>query len=219
MTEPANSLPTRHSLLGRIKDLGDDASWRDFFDTYWELIYNLARKSGLTDAESQDVVQEVVIAVSRNIADFRTGREHGSFKAWLLQQTRWRIADQFVKRDKFARSPEPDPGGHSRTSSADDQTRTSTVNQVPDPAATEPEAAWDKEWEKHILAVASERIKMQVSAKQFQMFDLHAMQGLSARDTARTVGTSVAAVYVAATRLRRLLRREVARLERAKKIA
>ena len=112
VNDPApDSLPTRNSLLNRIKDLGDDASWRDFFETYWELIYNLARKAGLTDAEAQDVVQETVIAVSRKIAGFRTGAEHGSFKAWLLQQTRWRIVDEFRKRDKFAPAPRPVTGG------------------------------------------------------------------------------------------------------------
>ena len=54
VNEPVpDSLPTRNSLLNRIKDLGDDASWRDFFETYRELIYNFARKTELTDAEAQ----------------------------------------------------------------------------------------------------------------------------------------------------------------------
>ena len=108
MTEAvADSLPTRDSLLNRIKDLGDDASWRDFFNTYWELIYNLARKAGLSQSEAQDVMQETVMAVSRNIGNFRTGTEYGSFKAWLRQQSRWRIADQFRRWDKFAPSRGP----------------------------------------------------------------------------------------------------------------
>src|SRR6185503_15772399 len=51
-------LPTRRSLLSRLRDWQDDAGWREFFDTYWRLIYNVARKSGLADAEAQDVVQK-----------------------------------------------------------------------------------------------------------------------------------------------------------------
>lgn len=212
-----DSLPTRDSLLNRIKDLGDDASWRDFFETYWELIYNLARKAGLTDTEAQEVVQETVIAVSRNIAGFRTGAEHGSFKAWLLRQTRWRIADQFRKRDKFAPSPGPSGTDHHGAQADDYQTGTTTINRIPDPATPDTDAAWDAEWEKHLLKVALERLKPKVSVKQFQMFDLHALQGLSARETARTLGASAMAVHMATSRLRRLLRREVAGLNEAER--
>ena len=81
-----------------MKDWGDQASWEDFFRTYWKLIYGVATKAGLTDAEAQDVVQETILTVARNIQGFEVGSEHGSFKAWLLQNTRWRIADQFRKR-------------------------------------------------------------------------------------------------------------------------
>src|SRR5437870_4967847 len=94
------SIPTRHSLLNRLKDWRDDASWREFFETYWELIYNVARKAGLTDAEAQEAVQETVIGVARKIGEFKTGSQHGSFKAWLLQQARWRIGDRFESGQK-----------------------------------------------------------------------------------------------------------------------
>src|SRR6266508_412338 len=93
-----DSIPTRHSLLNRLKDWRDDVSWREFFDTYWELLYNVARKAGLTDTEAQEVVQETVIGVAKKIGGFETDARRGSFKAWLLHQTRWRIADQFRKR-------------------------------------------------------------------------------------------------------------------------
>jgi RNA polymerase sigma-70 factor (ECF subfamily) len=206
------SLPTRNSLLSRMKDLGDEVSWRDFFETYWELIYNLARKAGLTDVEAQDVVQDTVIAVSRNIGGFQTGAQYGSFKAWLLQQARWRIADQFRKREKFARFDRPTNPEPQHTNAHDDQTATATVNRIPDPASIDTDAAWDTEWEKHLLKLALERVKAKVSVKRFQMFDLHALQGLTAKESARAVGASVMAVHMATSRVRRLLRKEVARL-------
>lgn len=34
-----DSIPTRKSLLGRLKDWEDQESWHVFFDTYWKLIY------------------------------------------------------------------------------------------------------------------------------------------------------------------------------------
>jgi RNA polymerase sigma-70 factor (ECF subfamily) len=57
-------------------------------------------------------------------------------------------------------------------------------------------------------------LKARVSAKQYQMFDLHVLQGLSVSETARSLGVSVASVYMAKYRLSRLLQRETARLER-----
>jgi RNA polymerase sigma-70 factor (ECF subfamily) len=80
---------------------------------------------------------------------------------------------------------------------------------VADPAGDPLERAWNDEWEQHLLRAASERVKAQVSVQQFQMFDLHVRQGLSVGDTARALGTTKAAVYMAKSRVGRLLKREI----------
>ena len=72
-------LPTRASLLSRLRDWQND-SWREFFELYWKLIYNTARRYGLSDAEAQDVVQDTMIGVSRKIPSFRYDPEWCSFK-------------------------------------------------------------------------------------------------------------------------------------------
>ncbi len=64
---PDEFIPTRQSLLSRLKDWDDRESWKDFFNTYWKLIYGVAIKSGLSDAEAQDVVQEAVISVAKKM--------------------------------------------------------------------------------------------------------------------------------------------------------
>ena len=91
-------IPTRYSLLSRLQNWDDHESWKEFFDTYWRLIYSIALKSGLTESEAQDVVQETVICVAKDINKFKRQRELGSFKGWLRNLTRWRIADQLRKR-------------------------------------------------------------------------------------------------------------------------
>src|SRR5207237_4024298 len=91
-------LPTRRSLLSRLKNWNDQESWNDFFTTYWKLIFTSARKAGCTEAESQDVVQETLISVSRAMPDFKYDSRAGTFKGWLLNLTRWRIRDQLRKR-------------------------------------------------------------------------------------------------------------------------
>src|ERR1017187_5732034 len=82
---PENELlPTRQSLLSRLKDWNDQESWRAFFDAYWRLIYNAAIKAGLTDAEAQDAVQETLVSVMKSMPNFQHDAKKGSFKGWLL---------------------------------------------------------------------------------------------------------------------------------------
>jgi len=103
MFQPADELiPTRATLLERLKNWQDDSSWQDFFDTYWKLIYHVAINRGLTKEEAQDVVQETMLTVAKQMPNFKYDRKIGSFKSWLLNTTRWRIADQFRKRWKVA---------------------------------------------------------------------------------------------------------------------
>lgn len=205
---------TRHSLLNRLKDWGDQTSWQDFFDTYWRLIYNVAVKAGLSDTEAQEVVQETVIAVARKIGEFKTDPAHGSFSAWLMQLTRWRIADQWRKRGKVGRASRLSRTGETPALHSDDTGSTGEIERVPDPAGIPLDAVWEEEWEKHLMAAALERVKRMVSPRQFQMFDLHVRQELSVADTARTLQASVASVYMAKHRVARLVKKELARLQK-----
>src|SRR5215831_12190596 len=112
-------IPTRYSLLSRLQDREDNESWKEFFDTYWRLIYSVARKAGLTEVEAQEVVQETVISVAKDIEKFKRDRRLGSFKGWLRNLTRWRIADQLRKRTRLAEgSDAEDPGGRAGFSDA-----------------------------------------------------------------------------------------------------
>jgi len=218
LDKPFDPIPTRHSLLTRLKDWRDQTSWQDFFDTYWQLIYNVAVKAGLTDAEAQEVVQETVIAVARKIPEFKTDPARGSFSAWLMRLTRWRITDQFRKRGKVgvhACPPDQEVQGTlKRGPRQDDTAMTDTMDRIPDPAGMALESVWQEEWEKHLMTIALEQVKRQVSPRQYQMFDLHVLQRLSVQQTARTVEASIASVYMAKHRIGRLVRKELTKLEK-----
>lgn len=197
-------LPTRHSLIHRLKNWEDQASWQDFFDTYWRFIYGVAMKAGLREAEAQDVVQDTVISVAKKIKDFQVGSTHGSFKAWLVHTTRWRIADQFRKRKLVVESIE----------ASEATSRTGLVERMPDPASLEPDAAWDQDWEENLLTVALERLAGQTENQAFQLFQLHVIKKWPATKVAQTTGAKLAQVYFAKYKLSRLLKREIARLQR-----
>ena len=201
-----NLLTTRRSLLNRLKNWDDQESWKDFFDTYWKLIYGVAVRAGLTDAEAQEVVQETVIAVAKKIPEFQYNPEIGSFKSWLLHTAQWRISDQFRKRKSGG-----DRGGGRR----EKNTGTSTIERIPDPAGLDLDAIWDAEWEKHLFEAAIERVKTQVKPKHYQIFDLYVIKQWPVEKVARTLEINVGQIYLAKHRVSALIRREVKKLESA----
>jgi RNA polymerase sigma-70 factor (ECF subfamily) len=197
-------LPTRYSLLSRLQDWDDHASWKEFFDTYWRLIYSFALKSGLTDAEAQDVVQETIISVAKDIQKFERDRRFGSFKGWLRNLTRWRIADQLRKRQ------------HASTVSIETIGSDSPGGGPPEfPVTPEVEKAWEDEWRANLMKVALENIKCLVKEEHFQMFDLYVLRQWPADQVAVTLGVSIDRVYLAKFRVAALLKKEIQRLENA----
>jgi RNA polymerase sigma factor (sigma-70 family) len=199
-----DSLPTRRSLLSRLRDLGDDASWRIFFETYWQLIYNVARKSGLGDPEAQDVVQETVIAVARKMPGFRYDPAKGSFKQWLLLISRRRIHDHLrrVYRSEVAQTY--------------DVEQTGAIENLPDPNPApdaQIELAWESEWRQHLFVAALARVRQRANPKQYQAFDCCVLQNLAPSDVARMLGLNIAQVYLAKHRISLSLKRAVAELE------
>ena len=198
-------IPTRRSLLTRLKHWDDQEGWKQFYDTYWKLIYNAAILSGLSDADAQDVVQDTVIAVTKKMGKFKYDPALGSFKGWLLHLTRWRIADQWRKRgDVFVASG----------SAPDETSRTAMIERAPDPKSLNLDAVWEEEWQQNLLDAALERVKRKAGAKQFQLFDLYVTKQWLVEDIVKTMEVSVHQVYQAGSRVSALVRKEVKQLER-----
>jgi len=152
------------------------------------------------------VVQETVIAVAKNLKEFKTDPADGSFKAWLLKTTRWRIINQFNKRrpDQLARA-------HRQP---DDTRETATVERVPDGSAKDLDSVWNAEWAEQLISAALERLKRKVKPKHFQVFFLHTIKGQSVRDVAESLGVNLAQVYLVKHRLARQFKHEIERLQR-----
>ncbi len=198
---PADTfIPTRQSLLSRLKSWDDQESWREFFDTYGELIYSLARKAGLSDPESQDTVQETMISVAKEMPGFKYNPELGSFKGWLCQVTRRRIVDQMRKRLPEDRSLQPD-------------LTEDFLENLPDNSLSAFESLWEEEWQKHLLQRALRGVKNLVHPKQFQMFDLYVTQHWPIKSVMDTLGVSAAQVYMAKMRVSRLLKAQIRLLQ------
>jgi RNA polymerase sigma factor (sigma-70 family) len=197
-------LATRRSLVDRLANWDDQRRWQEFFDTYWKLIYSAAQKSGLTDAEAQEVVQETVITVAKKIDKLRYDPALGSFKGWLLQITRWRIADQFRKRNSVQTQRER----------SNDDRQTATIERIPDLNVIDLDALWEREWQENLLDAAIARVKKKVDPKQFQIFDCYVRKEWPAQKVAAQLRVSVGQVYLARHRVSALIKKEVKNLER-----
>ena len=74
---------TRNSLIARLVDIGDHEAWREFAELYDPFIYRQARRLGLQHADARELVQEVLISVSKAIRKFEIDPARGRFRTWL----------------------------------------------------------------------------------------------------------------------------------------
>lgn len=87
---------TRRTLIDRlVRRL--DSDWHQFFDIYWRLIYNAAYGAGLSPSDCEEVVQETVMSVFKQIDSFRYDPDKGRFRSGLMSITRNKIRDQYRK--------------------------------------------------------------------------------------------------------------------------
>ena len=199
MTDGIDSTPpTRQSLISRLRSWDNQDSWHEFFELYWRLIYGVARRSGLAESESEEVVQETVIAVAKEMPEFKYDPLKGSFKAWLLVITRRRIADQLRRRYRVI-----GPG----LADFEDPLIAAELARVTDSSGLE--AVWDEEWQVHLRATALDRVKRRVRPEHFQMFDLYVLRGWSVKRVAQALGVSTMQVYLARHRIGREVRKEL----------
>jgi len=145
-----------------------------------------------------------VITVAKSIDKLKYDPAIGSFKGWLLQITRWRIADQFRKR-------EPGDAKHAVLS---DGRATATIERVPDSRGIDLDMVWETEWKENLFEAAIARVKKQIEPKQFQIFDCYVRKEWPAQKVAAQLGVNIGQVYLARHRVGALLKKEIKALEK-----
>ena len=190
-------LPTRSSLLSRLKNASDAVSWQAFVDNYGRLIYQVCLRTGLQRQEAEDIVQETITAVAQQMPKFSYDRSKGSFKGWLSRVTRNHIADYLTKKTREAarRAELPEEQAEAEDERADGR--------------NELDAAWESEWRQHLLDRALRRVQETVTARSIQIFQLSAVQGWSTEEIAASLSISRARVYLARHRVGRMVAREI----------
>lgn len=199
-----DSLPTQRTLLSRLRNLDDNESWRRFFDLYWRLLYNFARKSGLDDSAAQEVVQDTVVSMARKMPEFHYDPARGSFRQWLMRITRRRIIDHL--RRHYRQPPKAE-----LTPEALDEFD-EHLGSVTDGGKSF-QAAWDEEWEKATFDAALARVRSTTNARQFQVFDYCVLKQWPPAKVAALLGLNAAQVYLAKHRVAQAMKRAVRDVE------
>jgi RNA polymerase sigma-70 factor (ECF subfamily) len=210
-----SSVETRPSLLQRLKTGDDQQSWREFYRIYGGLIRFFAEKAGLTTDEAEEVVQETAIGVARRLPEFIYDPKTCRFKTWLLNLTRWRIQDQIRRRRKLGPGTDAAELGARMGQLASDTSLGGVpiIESIADPSVPEFGAEWDTAWQKNLFTQALERVRDRIEERQFQIFDLYVLKDWPPEDVARTLGISMARVYLTKHRVSAQLKKEVQRLE------
>ncbi len=178
--------PTRASLLVRLRDPCDQAAWREFVDLYAPLVYGYARKQGLQDADAADLCQESLRVLVGAVGRLEYDPRCGSFRNFLFTVVRRRLSNWRRAQTNGVRSG-ASPLGHQ------------FLEQYPAPEQEETE--WQTEWEQRLFARACEQVRRDVSDHTWQAFWRTAARGEPSKQVAEDLGLTVAAVYLARSRI------------------
>jgi RNA polymerase sigma factor (sigma-70 family) len=182
------------SLILRLRDPADAVAWREFVELYEPLVYKLACRKGLQDADARDLCQEVLLAVARAVHRWDPEPTRGSFRGWLSRIAR-NLLVNFLTR-------QPYPRGSGTTSVQELLEAQPSDN----PSATD---LFESEYRSRVFRWAADEIRGEFTHTSWQAFWLTGVLGRPPREVATELGLSVGAVYIARSRILARLRQRV----------
>jgi RNA polymerase sigma-70 factor (ECF subfamily) len=189
---------TRHTLIAKLRDPADAGAWREFVALYQPLVYRLARRQGLQDADAHDLCQEVFRAVARAIERYEIDPARGSFRGWLARIARNLLINFLTRRPYRLRG--------SGSTSVQELLEAQPAD---DPSAT---AAFEAEYRRQVFRWAADEVRGEFTPSTWQAFWTTAVDGRTPADAAAELGLSVGAVYIARSRVLARLRARIEHL-------
>jgi RNA polymerase sigma-70 factor (ECF subfamily) len=190
-------METSVSLLERLAGAPSDDDWRRLDDVYQPLLRAWMARAGVADSDADDLVQEILLVVFREVAGFEW-RGQGAFRAWLRTILAHRVRDYF-RGQKYR----PTATGDS------DFLRQLDELESPDSALGR---LWDREHDEHVAAALMQRVQGDFAPVTWQAFRRHALEGEPAVQVAEALGLSLNSVLLAKSRVLKRLRQESAGL-------
>lgn len=192
---------TRGTLLSRVRDLNDAEAWREFVADYGPLILKWCDKHGLQPADSADVVQDVLARLVTAMRSFEYAPGRGRFRAWLKTVTQNAITDFAKARQR--------PGKGSGDSAIG---RILEACETPDTIA-ELSKALESRAEIELLREAEARVRLRVKPTNWEAWRLSIREEMKAPEVAARMEMDVADIYVARSRINKMLKEEIFRID------
>ena len=189
---------TKSEVLARIQSPEDREAWEGFVSMYRPVIYRMARRQGLQDADAQDLVQRVLVAVAGSIGRWEK-REGIRFRHWLRRVTKNAVLN--------ALSRQPHDPGHGGTDAQDLLSNQPLKNPDDD-------RDFALERRREIFHRAAVIVKSEVRGNTWGAFELTVVDGLPVEEAAENLGISAGGVYAAQGRVMDRLKRVVAEIEK-----
>lgn len=183
---------TRSSLLLRLRESGDEESWREFVALYEPLLLRYVRTRGLPDEDARDLVQNILASLVTSLRRFELDRTKGRFRTWLWRVTQNAIAD-WARRRRRERAAEK--GWCERLEALQDR------------KASEAEAEWESGYRQRVLEFSLKRIREKTDPRTWACFEGHVLRGRSGAAVAEELEMKTGTVYVNASRVLGRVRR------------
>jgi RNA polymerase sigma-70 factor (ECF subfamily) len=189
---------TSPTLPGRLHDTPtDQAAWAQFVDRYGRKVYGWCRLWGLQQADAEDVTQNVLVDLARQMRTFDY-RPSGSFRAWL-RTVAYRAWCDFLESRKAAATGTGDTAVLRVLESV--EARDDLLRQLAE------------ECDRELLDEAMKRVRLRVEPQTWEAFRLTALERLSGAEVAGRLGVAVTAVFKAKSRVQKMLREELRQFE------
>jgi RNA polymerase sigma-70 factor (ECF subfamily) len=183
---------TSLSLIDRIKH-GDPDQWELLLRLYRPLVRWWCRGKGTRPEDTEDVVQEVFTNVLRTIGEFNKRPHRGAFRAWLKKITHYKLLEHWNQ----ARNQAAAAGG----SEAQEH-----LAAFPDPFGESSSADEDASERGILVRGVLELVRAEFEPNTWEAAQRTAVGGQPAAEVAAALGMTVAAVYIAKSRVLKRLR-------------
>ncbi len=192
---------TSITLLLRVQEIEDSDAWSRFVERYAPQVFAWCRRHKLQESDAADVTQEVLTRLVRSMRSFTYDSSRGSFRGWLKTVTQNAIRDLIAESRKQGRG-------------AGDTLTARLLEQIcDDTASAELEARITAQYEQELLHEAERRVQLRVQSKTWSAYHMTAVEQKTPGDAASTLNLPVSEIYVAKSRVIKMLREEVARLD------
>jgi RNA polymerase sigma-70 factor (ECF subfamily) len=186
---------TSFSLLNRLRLQPDAESWRRLVDLYTPLIHGWLRRHAVPSADADDLTQEVMAVVVRELPQFKHNQQRGAFRNWLRTITVHRLRVLWRARQ-------------TRPIATGDSDFLKMLDELEDPGSTL-SRAWDLEHDQHVARRLMALVEPHFEPATWQAFRRVVMDGLKAAVVAAELRMSVNSVLLAKSRVLSRLRQEM----------